>query len=319
MRQVQEKSSRSNAIALPSVLEGQNGVIVYLAGQTAGFWQADLLKPSKEPRNPQFWQFHVLEAIMDVDIRGLAAIIATLDVAKLQGGLVLSRVPPQATIYVLGSETFSPSVEAGGLLGSDFNFERRELRARIGRWLEMIGAQEGDTLLHLALRLSGADERQKTAIVVEILGHGASFEAPNALDQLPTQIDPPCFKHAFFKVLPVWRRAQAQLCANQKTAADMREAAGEHEARMARRMARRVARHAAAAEAARLAERRAEEERVRVLHHQKLHHTMNKVAKREAREVTRDQGGRETLKDLTPVLAALGINAAWLKRVIIND
>ena len=44
--------------------------------------------------------------------------------------------------------------------------------------------------------MSGADERQKTAVVVEILGHGASFEVANARDQLPTQIDPVCFKHA---------------------------------------------------------------------------------------------------------------------------
>tara|TARA_B100000795_G_scaffold266716_1_gene250375 strand:- start:2381 stop:3337 length:957 start_codon:yes stop_codon:yes gene_type:complete len=303
--------NRSDAIALPSAG----------GGQRVSFWQGDLLKPpSQKPPEALFWQFHVLEAIMDVDILALATILEMLDSAKLQGGFKISRVPPEATLYVLGSETFSSAVEGtSGLLGSDFAFEKRKLRARIGRWLEMLGAQEGDTLLHLALRISGADERQKTAIVVEILGHGASFEVANARDQLPTQIDPICFKHAFFKVLPVWRRAQEQLRAQEKTATDVREATAEHEARMARRMARRAARYAAEAEAARLAEVRAEEERVRIAHHQKLHLAMNKVAKKEARDVFRDQGGRERIKDLAPVLAALGISASWVQRVIVDS
>ena len=257
---------------------------------------------------------------MEVDILALATILEMLDSVKLQGGIKISRVPPEATLYVLDSETFSSSVEGtSGLLGSDFAFERRKRRARIGRWLEMIGAQDGDTVLHLALRVSGAEERRKTAMVVELLGHGASFEVANARDQLPTQIDPVCFKHAFFKVLPVWRRTQEQLRAQEKTAADEREATAEHEARMARRMARRATRHAAEAEATRLAEERAEEERVRIAHHQKLHLAMNKVAKKEARDVFRDQGGRERMKDLAPVFAALGINASWVQRVIVQD
>ena len=306
MQRAQAVNVRSNAIALPS---GE--------GQQSQFWQEELLKPLSEepPAEQQFWQFHVLEAIMEVDIRGLTVMLGTLDAEKLKGGLRISRVPPQATLYVLANETFSPSVEAGGLLGSNFSFERQKLRACIGRWLEMIGAQEGDTLLHLALRLSGADERQKTAIVVEIIGHGASFEVVNALDQLPSQIDPPCFKHAFFKVLPVWRRAQAQLRAQEQTATDMREAAASHAAHMERRVARHAARDAAVIEAARLAEKRAEEERARVIHHQRLHHAMDKVAKREAREVFRDQGNREMLKDL----AALGLNASWLQHLVVRD
>ena len=310
-RRAQDGSGRLNAIALPSAG----------GAQRASFWQNELLKPPSEtPPDLLFWQFHVLEAIMEVDILALATILEMLDSVKLQGGIKISRVPPEATLYVLDSETFSSSVEGtSGLLGSDFAFERRKRRARIGRWLEMIGAQDGDTLLHLALRVSGAEERRKTAMVVEILGHGASFEVANARDQLPTQIDPVCFKHAFFKVLPVWRRAQEQMRAQEKTAADEREATAEHEARMARRMARRATRHAAEAEATRLAEERAEEERVRIAHHQKLHLAMNKVAKKEARDVFRDQGGRERMKDLAPVFAALGINAAWVQRVIVQD
>ena len=137
MRRAQDRSTRSNAIALPSAG----------GAQRISFWQGDLLKPpSQKAPEPRFWQFHALEAIMDVDILALATILDMLDAAKLQGGFKISRVPPEATLYVLGNETFSSSVEGtSGLLGSDFAFEKRKLRARIGRWLEMIGAQEGDT------------------------------------------------------------------------------------------------------------------------------------------------------------------------------
>ena len=101
-RRAQDGSGRLNAIALPSAG----------GAQRASFWQNELLKPPSEtPPDLLFWQFHVLEAIMEVDILALATILEMLDSVKLQGGIKISKVPPEATLYVLDSETFSSSVE----------------------------------------------------------------------------------------------------------------------------------------------------------------------------------------------------------------
>jgi len=42
----------------------------------------------------------------------------------------------------------------------------------------MVRAKDGDTLLHLALRVNGATDAEKTELVTELLGRGCSFEVP---------------------------------------------------------------------------------------------------------------------------------------------
>lgn len=258
-----------------------------------------------EKRKVLFWQEEVLTNLMDIDIPGLRYVLADLDEAVLHEKLKLTRIPPQAVLYVLGDEMFSPKADARELLGSSFRYERQEVRVRIGRWLEMINAQEGDTLLHLALRVNGAEFGDKANLVVELLGHGLSFEVPNAANQLPPQIDPKVFRHALFRLLEPWKQARELRDKHQRNVNAAKVAAQAHEKRLARREARRAARDAVDAEARRLAQQQIAEEEARIQHHAALHQTIDKVLKREAREAFKDHGSRELWKD----------TRAWVRRV----
>ena len=237
--------------------------------------------------------------MLDLDAPALSEILGCVDPAVLHKRLTISRIPPQATLYVLGDEMFSPSAQSRELLGSAFGFEKQQLRVRIGRWLEMIDAQEGDTLLHLAMRVNGADDMEKANVVVELLGHGASFEVNNAAHQVPSQIDPPVFRHALFRLLPLWRQTRDKVRAQEATADAARQAAVQHEARMARRNRRRAELDAEAAEAARIANADADEEQARIARHAALHQAVDKLVKREARDARRDHGSRELWQDAT--------------------
>ena len=94
-------------------------------------------------------------------------------------------------------------------LGSSYAYELEEGRAAIARWLDMIGAKTGDTLMHVVLRLNGVDELTKARCAVELLGRGASFEVANCEGELPAMVDP-AFKLALFHELPAWKTRQAQ-------------------------------------------------------------------------------------------------------------
>merc|ERR1719271_1782590 len=66
-------------------------------------------------------------------------------------------------------------------------------------------------MLHLVLRLNGADDERKVACAVELLGRGVKWERANADNVLPSMVDEAAFKQAFFRELPRWREDQQQL------------------------------------------------------------------------------------------------------------
>lgn len=73
----------------------------------------------------------------------------------------------------------------------------------------MINARHGDTLLHIALRVNGAEPEQKATVVTELLGQGCSHEVTNNELELPANVDQAIFHHAFLHKLPEWNRVAA--------------------------------------------------------------------------------------------------------------
>ena len=143
------------------------------------------------------WQVAWLEAIIDLDVIGFSMLADAIGDPSKRLQLRLERMTvSRDVVFSFDGELFPP---AGGMqhLGFGYRFEHEGERAAIGAWLDMVGAKSGDTLLHLALRLSGADDDdEKVCLVVEMLGRGASFEVENLDHEIPSMIDPACFKQA---------------------------------------------------------------------------------------------------------------------------
>jgi hypothetical protein len=124
------------------------------------------------------WQDAALAAIVDVDPDALGSVLDQHPTA-LSCALTRSNMNGHA-FYVLEDRLYPVDpVSMRNTLGSSFQFENEEHRERCAIWLHMVGAKKGDTLLHLCLRVNGADDHDKAACAVELLGRGASFETVN--------------------------------------------------------------------------------------------------------------------------------------------
>jgi len=284
--------SRHGSAALPLRAQGERRGAVFAA--------LEALQPKQET---VFWQDEVLEAILEQEHRRLLEALETTKEKHLHETLQLHMLGDgQATLFVLGDEMFTPSGGTKELLGGLFRFERQETRSRIGSWLEMIGAQQGDTLLHLSMRVGGSSEEEKARVAVELLGHGCSFEVTNARGELPAAIDKAAFRRALFTMLPGWRRDAAQRREHQANIEATREAKVRHEARMARRLARHKAQEAEEAEASRLEEQARRDMQERVDRHERLEKISTQLTKNQMREAQVDLGTRELLAELRSVL-----------------
>ena len=108
------------------------------------------------------WQTELLECIMNIDFVRVAKIAKELnDPELLQKTLERKSISKKYIVFVFAGELYSPEGGIRHVVGGDFKFEHESRRAEIGSWLDMIGAKTGDTLLHLALRLSGCEDYEK--------------------------------------------------------------------------------------------------------------------------------------------------------------
>lgn len=67
--------------------------------------------------------------------------------------------------------------------------ELRSKASKIAHWFSLIRAKPGDTVLHLALRINGADDVTKVELVTELVGHGFDFQHENDEGELPAVLD----------------------------------------------------------------------------------------------------------------------------------
>ena len=124
------------------------------------------------------WQDAALAAIVDLEPDVLGRVLDSHP-AALECELK-RRDMNGHPFYVLDDRLYP--VDPGSMrdaLGSSFHYENEEQREQCATWLHMVGAKSGDTLLHLCLRVNGADDHDKAACAVELLGRGASFEKEN--------------------------------------------------------------------------------------------------------------------------------------------
>lgn len=153
------------------------------------------------------WEVEALLVIVELDAGRLAAVLRSLDAAELNTQLKVSRLAGKRPMFHFGRELFTPSGRVHDVLGGGFRFEREGDRAVIGEWLDMVGARNGDNMLHLANRVAGAELPQKTAVLVQLLARGVTFEAGNIDGEVPSRLDQPAFSEAFLRQLPAMRRA----------------------------------------------------------------------------------------------------------------
>ena len=180
---------------------------------------------SHQPREGlSSWQTDILECIMNLDVAGVTAVARRInDESKMRMKIHVKTVSRKYLVFSFAEEMFSPTGGIRHIFGGTFKFEHEEVRAEVGSWLEMIGAKNGDSLLHLALRLNGCEYRDQVrnapdsrtapagtfgpaacicltapgrahspqlALVVELLGQGCDFEAENDDRELPAMLDP---------------------------------------------------------------------------------------------------------------------------------
>lgn len=242
------------------------------------------------------WPTATLYAIMEMDVADLVAVLQTLEVGRqIRARLGRRRLSKHHIVFTFGDELFSPTGGVREVLGGNYTFEQEEDRARIGSWLDMIGARQGDTLLHIALRLSGCADEDKAALVVELLGHGVDFETENEDRVLPSQLDQAVFRDAFFNGLPRWlegRRAEQEEEVSLARAA-RRDVRMEERRRRQEVQQREERLAAAAAEHRRAGEEHAR--RQRLAHQRAVDRTMRRLERQEQRDAS---GMSTALKEL---------------------
>jgi len=146
---------------------------------------------------------------MDCNADRLAAVLDKHGDAALHAVLLRREIGGRC-LFLIGEQIYPLEGALRETLGGGFEFENEKARARLSSWLEMIGAASGDTMLHLLLRINGADEQQKVACAVQLLGRGVDWEKANEDQALPSMVDVDVFKEAFFRALPRWKAAEKQ-------------------------------------------------------------------------------------------------------------
>ena len=257
---------------------------------------------SSTTSEPFHWPDAVLEAIMECDPAALARVLRTLTHAEVNSLLSRSSLDAQTPMFVLGGRLFLREGGTRTIFGGAFHFQREARRAQIGEWLDMIGAKHGDTLLHVALRVGGADDELKAATVVEVLGCGCTFERVNQDGELPAVIDKAIWQAAFFRALPRWRQERAREDERARVAELEANLMERQRARAERRDERRARKAEAAAEAKRRADREARKAAETLKHRLKLEAQLARVSAREDELKRTDLGATEIADDVISLL-----------------
>ena len=108
-------------------------------------------------------------------------------------------------IFTLANRLYVQEHALREVLGGDFYFEDEVRLGLIASWLEMMGARAGDTMMHLVMRLNGAEVEDKSACAVQLLGRHAPWEVENVDGDLASMVDTAAFRQTFFRDLPAWR------------------------------------------------------------------------------------------------------------------
>ena len=228
------------------------------------------------------WQDELLHAILDVDAGALEQALDTHGAKAIHAVLERREVQKQGVFYI--ADQMYPKYGAlRDVLGGDYWFEDEEQRSAISTWLDMIGAQTGDTMLHLVMRLNGCADEAKVACAVELIGRGMDWEKPNKAGTLAPQIDPPAFKATFLRALPKWKveSHQKKVAAAAKAAEDAR---GElNERRLAQERAEAQRRKAQWAKVREMQTELEEKEEQRDRFHRRLNSALEKLERREQR------------------------------------
>lgn len=204
-------------------------------------------------------------------------------------------------VFILDDQVYTRTGSLRDVLGGSFEFQREDVRDRIAQWLEMIGVSDGDTLMHILMRVNGIEDMHKAKCAVEILGRGAPWESQNADGVIASEIDPAGFKLSWLRALPAWKSNQQRLHRERQLKED-RQRVEAHEQQ------KREAEQRAAAEARKRWEDMRENQRNEVKQakerqqfHQRLNQSLERLEKREARLAKANPGVAEAWANLRTV------------------
>jgi hypothetical protein len=260
------------------------------------------------------WQDELLLAIMECDAPALATALDAHGERALHAVLKRTAIGIGVPFFVLEDQAYPRVGAMRDVIGGSFAFEDEERRALISSWLDMIGARSGDTMLHLILRLNGAEDERKAACAVQLLGRGIDWERVNNDNYLPSMVDGPAFKEAFFRALPRWREEQRKLQAVERVRAAERARKDALQRERDAAAAAALVRRARWAEVVAQAEEEKRKERERDRFHTVLQDALVKLERRETREARGERGG-----DWIGALNALPTRAErWLRGVWTN-
>lgn len=255
--------------------------------------------PIRQLHVPIGWQDRIFAAIRDANPELIRLSLEQSPVPALDSQ-IHRRVLGGHLIFVFHERLYTAHARAlRSTLGSSFEFEEEGQRAEIAAWLTMVGAKEGDTLLHIVMRLNGIDDTSKAKCAVEILGRGASFEIENCDGELCSQVDE-AFKLAWLKELKAWRqqREDDERLQLQQRKQEARKAA---EAKRRKAAAQEVEAQRANVEEARQRElREMEEAQKRLTFHKALDRMLVKLDRREQQQEKhwQQQAWRELMTDV---------------------
>ena len=245
------------------------------------------------------WQDDLLISIMECDANSLSTVLDNETHGKKALNAVLQRkLIGGQPCFLLDEQVYPREGALREVLGGQFEFEAEQRREMLSAWLEMIGARTGDTMLHIVLRLNGADEDAKAACAVQLLGRGVDWEKVNGDNALCSMVDPPAFKRAFFHDLPrfrVWEQGENAKKEEERKLERVRNATKRRkEEQQAVLDKRRAAWAAVRAKAKEDMKREAERDRF----HQRLQGALAKLERREQKMAKANPGWVEFISDL---------------------
>ena len=255
------------------------------------------------------WQDELLRALMEVDADRISDILDH-EGDKAAKATLHRREVGGRTVFTLAEKLYKEESALRDVIGGEYVFEREEPRALLASWLEMIGARDGDTILHLCLRLNGVDLEEKAQCVVAMIGRGTPWEVANKDGALPSMVDHDAFREAFFHLLPAWKAKNHQREQERaREAATKRKEMATLKAREARRAEQdRTKKHWAAAKAK--VDEELQQERARAKYVHRLEGALAKLERREQRQALTNPAWTELMTDLRQLP---GRFERWLK------
>ena len=284
-------------------------VLVTKLEARAAHLEEQLLMHAKAPRGGigggtalvRHWADELLLAIIDADPARIGTVLDE------QGGVAMSSTLQRKLvrgnpIFLLGDRLYNRKGALRDVMGGNFAFEREDVRDRIAAWFEMIDAANGDSLMHILMRINGIEAEHKARCAVEFLGRlsnlSVSWDTANADGVIASEIDSAGFKLAWLKELPAWKSEQRRRKRDRQRQA--REALAQEEAKRQRDEQRK--KEAGRKEGWARMRARAKEE-VGELHererfHSRLQQSLKKLEAREERQAKVNSAYAELMTDL---------------------